>query len=790
MGLLPVSVLLLAAVPLALAGGAPGQQREDALLQTWGEELDGNLVAVATDAKDTPVTRVVNLLKDMQTTLKKEMDEDAALYDKLACWCNTNENEKGNAISEQSAKVTELTSTIEALTAKSAELTATIKQLEEDTAAGKQALATATALREKEAITFRGQETESMANIKNLEAAITVLAKHHGGALPQMPGASQESVSFLSMRGGNKKATRAKKSHTLSPWDSDHESRLTRSFDEFMEQNGFDDSAAVAAAAAVDVPTAQPAAVAKTNLMQDQEQAKADGAADGAGASATWTAEETAILQRAMKSAKAFMQARQGEEYYPSYSARSGQIMGMLKELKDQMTANLGEAQKTEMERQTAFNDLRSSKMAEIQAAEKQAEEKEDQLAKANMDLAESKEDLGQTEAVLAESQQFMANLKATCQDADKNFEERKSARLSEIKAVAETIAILTADEARDVMSSTYSFAQLASRRSSGSARKQAAAVIRGVAVKNPELAILATRVELDSFERVKKAIDDMVSMLKVQQDDEVKKQDWCNSEIHQNEVATAKTEDTKASLSLKADDLAGDISRLSDDIQNAQAQISQLHLDLQRATENRQKENLEFQKTIADQRATQAVLKTALERLAKYYDEEGLLQTKSKQRGGLLQTKSKSKAKGSQTPPVPQMEYKKSAGAEGVMQMIEKLIHEAKDLEAYAIKGESAAQAQYETLVADTNASVSGLMKDIASKTGMRAQASKEKSETEGDLKDTVGELEDLGQTGADLHAECDYLIKNFGVRQEARSQEIEALQQAKQILSGASLN
>ena len=38
-----------------------------------------------------------------------------------------------------------------------------------------------------------------------------------------------------------------------------------------------------------------------------------------------------------------------------------------------------------------------------------------------------------------------------------------------------------------------------------------------------------------------------------------------------------------------------------------------------------------------------------------------------------------------------------------------------------------------------------------------------------------------------ADLHKSCDFTLKNFDVRQEAMSQEIEALNQAKAVLSGA---
>jgi peptidoglycan hydrolase CwlO-like protein len=306
--------------------------------------------------------------------------------------------------------------------------------------------------------------------------------------------------------------------------------------------------------------------------------------------------------------------------------------------------------------------------------------------------------------------------------------------------------------------------------------RREASALLRGVAakLKSPELSILATSVELDAFTRVKKAIDDMIAQLKAQQADEVKKHDWCNFELHENEVATMKTEDKKADLTAKVEDLGSTLSRITDEIAKAKSDIAQMQLDLQRASENRKKENMDFQSTVADQRATQAVLKTALERLAKFYDEEALVQQK----------------KTGQTPPVPQAEYSKSSGATGVMSMIEKLIYDAREVEADSRKSEIQAQAQYESLVAETFSSIRALQSQVLSKTQAKAQAAKDKSETEGDLADTKTELEELGKYDGELHSDCDYLIKNFAVRQEARGQEVTALQQAKQILSGAMSN
>jgi len=61
------------------------------------------------------------------------------------------------------------------------------------------------------------------------------------------------------------------------------------------------------------------------------------------------------------------------------------------------------------------------------------------------------------------------------------------------------------------------------------------------------------------------------------------------------------------------------------------------------------------------------------------------------------------------------------------------------------------------------------------------------DKSQAEQTLDSTETELEQLANAKADLHKACDFVLKNFDIRQEARDQEVEALRQAKAILSGA---
>jgi len=749
-------LIAFAAAAAAAASAAPVVQHATELLQTWGKELD----RVSGGAKDTPVTRVVGLLQNMMKELQRDMDQDESQYKELSCWCSNNTYEKTEAVKASEAKIDELESKIESLTARSSELATTIEELNAQYAADKKALDEATALREKQLGEFHGMEKDSIQALENLKAAIEVLAKHQG------PGNAPES----SVAGGAIFKTERDSWSLLAtdskefPWALSHADRDARSLANFMRMSGLDD-----AGSAVSAPSADGKPIGRHGFLQQKGEQRE---ASHAGLSE----DEAAIVRAAMKTASAFMQAHQG--YYPAYNSQSGEIFGILRQLKEQMEGELSESQKLEQERAAAFAELRSAKEAELANGYKMSEQKEDQKAQTDNDLAEAKEDLDQEKAIFGEDQLFLKNLGETCADASKNFDARKQQRLLEMQAVTETISILQQDEARDAMSSTYnapSFAQLSSR--GGGARAAAAQVLRrqAKASRSPQLSILATSVELDSFTRVKEAIDKMIAMLKQQQADEVKHTDWCKDELHENEMSTAKHTDKREDIEANLAELVSAIQGHDDAIAAAKAEIASLQLNLQRASEDRKAENLDFQRTVADQTVTVEVLKKALDRLATYYD--------------LAQTGAAGAAR-RQTPPVAQMEYAPNKGSSGAMEMIEKLIHEAESLRAESRKGESQAQAAYEQTIADTNASVEAQQREVTTRSHARAQAMKDKLLAESDHADTVKELDGLAKYNSELHASCDFHLKNFEVRQSGRQAEIEALQQAKQILSGAALS
>ena len=66
------------------------------------------------------------------------------------------------------------------------------------------------------------------------------------------------------------------------------------------------------------------------------------------------------------------------------------------------------------------------------------------------------------------------------------------------------------------------------------------------------------------------------------------------------------------------------------------------------------------------------------------------------------------------------------------------------------------------------------------------RAQAEADLVETKEAKEAAMLELEQLANYKAELHQSCDFVLKNFDLRQTARDEEVEALKQAKAIHPG----
>merc|ERR1719160_297223 len=415
------------------------------------------------------------------------------------------------------------------------------------------------------------------------------------------------------------------------------------------------------------------------------------------------------ILARAAKQASALVQT--GQPLTQSYEPQSGQIFGILKQMKEEFENDLSSEQKAELKAAEEYDALKASSEKSIDAGAAKLDEMEEEYAANTKALSDAKEDFGTTQEQRSADVKFLRELKLKCKDLDREYAKRSKARGDEVKAVSETISILTGDDARTLfnkkMGSAASFLQKkATNTAAMQARSRAAMVLLKAAKKqmpdldgyqiyrpsddkpHEQLAALAVSVQLDAFTKVKKAIDDMVADLKDQQAKEVEKKAFCNKEFDENEKMTYTTKETLKDLEDKIAGLEASIEKLSEEIAAAKQEIKDMEVAIKKGSEDREKENKAFQEEVTDQRVMQAILQKALERMQKVYG------------SALVQ----------QEPPVKFQPMKQNAGSSPVIGLLEQIIEDSKSVEADAIEGEKESQAAYEEFVNNSRESIQAL--------------------------------------------------------------------------------
>merc|ERR1712226_1683693 len=203
------------------------------------------------------------------------------------------------------------------------------------------------------------------------------------------------------------------------------------------------------------------------------------------------------------QAANAFIQSP--EDYFDasptfkqSYAPQSGEIFGILRQMKETFEANLSDAQKEEMANQKAYEDLKAAKEAEIAAGQEQIDTKTQELADTDEKNAQAKEDVEDTKKSLSADEQFLMMLKEKCSMTDSEWEERQKTRQLEMEAVSKALAVLSTDDAHDLFTKTFNPSLLQKEGSVQSERRALASkVLSDVAHKsnNPRLATLAVRV-------------------------------------------------------------------------------------------------------------------------------------------------------------------------------------------------------------------------------------------------------------------------------------------------------
>jgi len=758
-----ISSILAVALPSAVSGislGAQAAHRQQILETEWSQDLSSDKDGVS------PIKRVVGLIQKMKAELDAEAAKEAEMYDQMVCWCETGEKEKTKAIADADATMIDLESEIQARAAKVGSLAANIenmkKQIAEDTAAQQQA----EKIRDNEAKEARSKEKDLIQATTNLRNAVAVLEKVQ---------LVQGSKSLLQLGAPMLSSIRV----VLRDVALKHETMLIHpSGTAFIQGNSKGPSDLLSALDQIGSSTDDdelPLKFAERMLEKS-------------------VASSTKSISFLQASAETDASAP-GEKY----SSGSNGIFGIMSQMLDEFKADLASSKKDEAQAVEDFKALSASKKEQIKVGKEKLDTMESDGAGNLKALSDAKENHELTIDTRSADVKFLQNLKLTCDDLDAQWAKRSATRAAETKAVAETLVILTEDSAQDQFNKNGASLLQVSSKATRARRSSAAEALRraaqapsfdaedlladwhGRAVSShvgagagprAQLSTLAMTVQLDSFTKVKEMMDKLTTELKNQQAEEVKLKAYCQKEFSENEKAVFNKNEEKEDLEANMESLASLMKKLASEIDEAKKQTADTQLEMKKASETREKENAEFQTTIADQRATQDILKKALARLQEFY-------VKGKGKAALAQE--------FQTPPVQFNKQKDSAGASPVMGLLEQIIEDSAALVKEATEAEYKAQADYETMIKDSNDLVKELTTAVTEKTKASAAAKTETGQAKSDHTSAEGELESLAAYEADLHGQCDFVVANFDIRQKARLQEIEAIQQAKGILSGA---
>jgi len=500
------------------------------------------------------------------------------------------------------------------------------------------------------------------------------------------------------------------------------------------------------------------------------------------------------------------------------YAPASGQLVGILKGMKDDMEAELKEAIATEEKSIAGFGELKASKESEIELATEAIEAKTGRAGEIAVSVVQTKDSLSDTEDELADIEKLLTQLATECKTKEAEWAEKSKVRAEEVKAISEAVSILNDDDALDVfkkarpsalMQEQLGFLQKSNSVASKAKKAQALLAATAKKVKSTQLDLLlfslnsklqmSAKGKAQGLESVIKMIDDMVVLLGKDQTDDDKSKTFCEDELEKTADEQKAATEKKAVVEAAIAEATDAVSALADEIAALEESIKALDKSVATATEQRKEEHEDFLESTQLNEAASALVKKAQQRLQKFYNPtlykappktEMTMEEKIIDAGTFVQIKAHGEDDSSapldmpETPAALYQKSEKSAGVIGLMDMmIKEIATDMKDAEYE----EKTSQADYAKLMTESEETRTASSKAIVTKTASKAEMEAKLETAKESLTATNTDLDLIASTLGDLHVQCDFLLQNYDLRKEARTNEVESLKTAKAILSGA---
>eukprot|EP00930_Biecheleria_cincta_P033539 TRINITY_DN2323_c0_g2_i2.p1 TRINITY_DN2323_c0_g2~~TRINITY_DN2323_c0_g2_i2.p1 ORF type:complete len:682 (-),score=244.38 TRINITY_DN2323_c0_g2_i2:49-2094(-) len=460
--------------------------------------------------------------------------------------------------------------------------------------------------------------------------------------------------------------------------------------------------------------------------------------------------------------------------------ATPGEVTATIKDMEEKAEEAWRKEVADDAKGNSEFEDVKSSKQKSIKTVLEETARKAKKIGDLRVEIVNMKHALAGGAEALAENRKMLAELKKDCAQRASEQEEKKALRADEEKALQDTIKMLTDDDALDLFRKTIkpsSLLQLDAAREQ--ARMKALRIVNDLKAKvggRPELSFVALALagKKVDFAKVLKRIDDMVTLLSKEGQDDASKKGYCNKEFDE---AKDKAKDLKSAISALSSSLEEkqtSIEKIAEEIKSINEGVQSLDMSVSEATENRKAESADYQELLQQDSAAVELLNMAKDRLNQFYNPELVRQTTTKGPYDLSLVQ------------VSEHEQKPQAN-NGVLSMIATMVSDLKKEMSVAKVEETSSQKEYEALVADAKEKRASDLQDAQKKAQVKADLEQDLDEDAQEKSASIKEQEAATAVIGNLHKECDWLLQNFELRREAREEEVENLKRAKAVLSGA---
>merc|ERR1719506_1746430 len=491
---------------------------------------------------------------------------------------------------------------------------------------------------------------------------------------------------------------------------------------------------------------------------------------------------------------------------YGDYHGQSGEIVGILKAMKDEMDKALNGAVGDEEKAAAGYEELAAAKKDEISAAGSAIESKTQRSGTLAVTITTTKGDIKDTTNEMEDTEAFLANLKVECAEKKKEWAVRCQIRAEEVAAISEAIKVLNDDDALDLFKKTLSLSQgpagsqlgfIQQHEAQHNKAQQALQQLQASKMdqKNLQVQFLenALKTKNVDFSKVIAMTDEMINVLKEEQASDDAQKAFCDKDIAKSEKEQKDTEEEIASAAALIEECNEASAQTADEIALLQKEIKELDLAVAEATEQRKEEHGEYIQFMEENNAAVQLLEKAKNKLNKFY-RPTQYKAETTPEPIVLSQLSFVQVSHKEAPPPPPETWgaykKKEGGSNGAMSLLNRLSKDLQDGIADAEHDEKTSQKDYETLIFHSQTSRTQKAESITEKEASKADldlkvenASEKKTSLEQDLLNIKDYL-------SKLHAQCDFLTENYDMRKTARETELESLANAKAVLSGANFS